>query len=225
MKRLDWDSEFFGIAIARADLDDDLEAAVDDARAQGVDCLYLFAPSAPTDLVTRAVQRGARLVDLRLELELDLAEPPEADEESRVADPAADGAVVEVLAVRLSRFSRFAADPRFPPDRIAEMYRSWARRCLAEGVVVLPAGQPLGLVGARPGAERAAVDLVYVDPQASGRGLGGTLVGAALARLGTGHAVVATSAANLPAVRLYESLGFRSARLAAVLHLWLDDVA
>jgi GNAT superfamily N-acetyltransferase len=216
---LPWDTEFFGIRIARAEAGDSLDPTAAAARDAGIECLYLTVREARPGALDAAIRAGALLTDLRLELERD-APPPEAVEGVRVAAEA-DTGEVERLAAELSAYSRFNADPRFPAGRIAEMYRLWAHRCLAEGTVVLPAEGAGGMVGTRPG-DPASVDLVYVAPGAAGGGLGRRLVEAALAEVGGARATVATSAANIPAVRLYESLGFRAARLSAVLHLWLD---
>jgi GNAT superfamily N-acetyltransferase len=63
---------------------------------------------------------------------------------------------------------------------------------------------------------------VYAEPRARGTGLGRALLTAAVAAAADRHLTVATDARNVPALRLYESLGFRSESFDAILHLWLD---
>lgn len=228
MRRLPWDSEFFGIQIGRSELpEEDLTGAVAAARAAGVECLYLFVAGAELRLVEAAARAGARLVDLRAALELDLSRrEPVAGEGVRLAE-AGDGPALEHAGEQLSRFSRFRADARFSPERLAEMYRIWVRQCLAGGWVAVPAvppGRASSFVGVRPAAGEARVELVYVAPEDSGRGLGRALIAAGLERAPGSRASVTTQAGNTAALRLYQSLGFRTRSLTAVLHLWLDEL-
>lgn len=221
MRVLEWDTQFFGVTIGRAELaEEPLAAAVEQARKAGVRCLVGTAPASRLDLVNDATAAGARLVDLRMEL---TAEEEWRGPRSgvRVAG-GADEATLKELARRLSAFSRFRADPRFPAERVAAMYDVWAERCLREGAVAI-AEDGSGFVGARPGEDRVRVDLVYVDPAASGRGVGGALVHCALEALGARRALVVTQAGNARALRLYERLGFRANAVDAMLHLWLDE--
>jgi ribosomal protein S18 acetylase RimI-like enzyme len=220
---LEWDTRFFGVRIAQADETAELDAEVAAAGDAGVELLYVRVPGADATRVEHAVRRGARLVDLRAELDR-AGEPPEAPAGTRRAS-AADLPAVERGARQLSAASRFAADPRIAAERVAEMYLIWARACLEGGVVVLPEDGAGGFVGATHANGETRLDLVWVDPSRAGRGLGRTLVDAALAAAPAPRARVVTSATNVPAMRLYESAGFRTRSVDALLHLWLDEAA
>jgi GNAT superfamily N-acetyltransferase len=221
---LAWDSDFFGVSIARADAEvPELDSVLEKARSEGIELVYLTAPAMSVHAVTAAVRRGGRVVDIRAELDVsELAPAPDA--RARIAT-VADRDGVERDAVTLSSRSRFAKDPRIPVERVREMYRIWARRCLDEGVVAVPDGQGSGLVGVIPGAEAAHVVLVFVDAGSAGRGLGRALLDSALAAAGATSARVSTQAGNVPALRLFEGAGFRVRSVEAVLHLWLDEVS
>ncbi len=222
---LPWDSEFFGLAIGRADLGGEpVGAVLEQARTARLDCVYLFAGGSELAALDAAIGAGARLVDLRNELDAELATLPESDGRSRRAGSDERGRVEEAAA-RLSAYSRFRRDPRFPAERVAEMYRHWARLCLDDGVVVVPADGGDGLVGVRVVEGVAHLELVYVGPAASGRGLGHSLVAAGLREAGVARARVVTQAGNVGALRLYQATGFRTRSLVAVLHLWLDEAA
>lgn len=222
MNRLVWDSGHFGVAIARADPGAALDGELAVARAEGIDCLYASAPAAEVQRIAGLVRAGGRLVDLRVELER--AGESEGDEGVRRATDA-DAEHVERAAASLAPYSRFSRDGRFAAERVAEMYRLWASRLLAEGVVVVPEGGKGGMVAVSTGDGEVRLDLVYVDPGASGHGLGAALVRGALAAAGASRARVATQAGNVAALRLYESLGFRAFTSEAIVHLWLDEVA
>ena len=66
-----WDSEFFEVSIATSRLaHDDLDHIRAEATSRGIDCLYLFVPDARPPAVAAAVRAGARLVDLRLRMDM-----------------------------------------------------------------------------------------------------------------------------------------------------------
>jgi ribosomal protein S18 acetylase RimI-like enzyme len=219
---LPWDTEFFGVSIASAEIAEDTVAgALEEAEARGVQCLYLVIPGAHPPSLAAAVRRGGRLVDLRVTLDL----------ETRIAPPSgvrlADGgdlAALMPLARGLSRSSRFGRDPRFPDEVVVRMYETWLERCLSEGSVVVPDGKVVGFVGVQRGrSDTVSVDLVYVDSSARGEGLAARLVRGALAGAGSGRARVATQVWNVGAQRLYQEIGFRTSSVEAILHVWLDD--
>jgi ribosomal protein S18 acetylase RimI-like enzyme len=218
---LPWDSQFFGVRIARATLSDiSLREAVEAAGRERVDCLYLVIPGAELEAVAEAVRAGAKLVDLRTELEGTVASVGETG--IRAAN-LADLPVLERMAERLAESSRFRADARFEAEAVAEMYRIWVRRCIDKGVIVVPEEEPSGFVGARGVVDGAHVELVYVAPEARGARVAQRLVAGAVHQLGTAFARVVTQAGNIAAQRLYQSLGFRTRSVEAVLHLWLRE--
>ena len=218
---LEWDSRFFGVPIARTEVQGDtVSAAVEEALDLGVQCLYVVIPNAHPASLEDAMRRGGHLVDLRLTLELDRSTPfPRGVREARDDDMA----LLVPHARSLSLSSRFRADPRFPPETVEAMYEIWLRRCMRDGVVVVPTGAVGGFVGARPEADLLLVDLVFVDAASRGEGLAARLVQAAVAGAPGHRARVATQAWNIAAQRLYHALGFRPSSLEAIVHLWLDE--
>lgn len=223
MKSLAWDTDFFGIRIGRAVLPGEpVRVALEAARVEGIECLYVVAPADRLDLVNDATAHGARLVDLRMELDAETEAWPAPRVETRLATEA-DRGLVRALARELSAASRFRADDRFPAERIEAMYEVWADACLDSGAVaVAPDGT--AFVAARADGGETRLELVYVGPDSSGRGLGGALATAVLRELGARRAHVVTQAANVPALRLYQRLGFRTRSVAATMHVWLDEV-
>jgi ribosomal protein S18 acetylase RimI-like enzyme len=220
---LDWDSEFFGVSIARSDINDEtIESVVQDAAAQHVQCLYLFLSVEQPFALADALRRGGRLVDLRVEF--DLATPVVPPDGIRLADR---NEIPMLLphARTLADASRFSADPRFAGDAVRRMYEIWLGRCFDEGIVVVPAQGFGGFVGARTSGDTSSIDLVYVDSPARGQGLAAKLVTGAVAGTGKPRSQVATQAANIAAQRLYQSIGFRTTSTKAIVHLWIDNAA
>lgn len=218
---LPWDSNFFGARIARATLDEvSLREAVAAARRDSVECLYLIIPGAALEDLSESVRAGAKLVDVRTELGGPLDSPGACGVRAATE---ADLQLLEGMAELLAESSRFRADAHFEAESVAEMYRIWVRRCMEEGVVVVPDEEVLGFVGARSFNEEAHIELVYVAPEARGAKMAHQLVAAAVEELGATRARVTTQAGNVAAQRLYQGLGFRTRSVEAVLHLWLRD--
>jgi GNAT superfamily N-acetyltransferase len=222
---LPWDTQFFGVTIGRARVAeaDALTSAIAAAQERGVECLYVVVPEAETDTLGATIHAGSILTALRLVLEHRGDPTVTQPHDIRAATPEDSAHVVEVSAA-LARFSRFAQDPHFALERIEEMYRIWVLDELRDGKVFVDARGSGGMLALSRRAEALAVDLVYVDDAARGTGLARALLDAAVATAAGGIVTVATDVRNLNAVRLYESAGFRSGSLDAILHLWLDDV-
>lgn len=220
LTQLSWDSAFFGIPVARTDIEGEgIAAAAREAAAQGIACLYLFVNGAHPLALSDALRRGGRLVDLRLELEL--SAPLTLPSGIRRAN-ADDVAGLRPLARSLAIESRFSADPRFAADAVRGMYDIWLDRCFDEGLVLVPVEHFGGFVGARVRDGTTSIELVYVDAQSRGQGVAARLVSGAVAMTGASRARVATQAWNVAAQRLYQGVGFRTTSLQAIVHLWLE---
>jgi hypothetical protein len=226
LEELPWDSEFFGVRIARADLvSHELSAIVADAAARGVDCLYLSAAGEQVREVEEAVRRGARIAEFRTSWHLDLRrlsrEPPEG---TRLAIPEDAPALVS-LAGRLAPLSRFSADPRFPARAVERMYELQMERCLRAGTVAVPTAGPAGVCAVLADGRVAYVHLIYTDRSVRHAALGSRLVVTALQAVDASRAACSTRASNLAVLRICAALGGRMRRFRVVMHLWLDELA
>lgn len=233
---LAWDSEFFGVPIARLRaprLDAAaLDAALAAARAQGVRCLWTLCDADDLRGVACAQERRFRVRDVRLELARPLT-PADARRDAggraevHVADPA-EGPALEALARAAEMPSRFFADPGFPRERCRELYAAFVRRALADPATrtTLATADATGAIVCRRDAASGTgeIELVAVAARARGGGLGHALVEAALARFageGLATATVVTQAANVAAQRLYQGAGFHTRHAGVWLHRWL----
>lgn len=95
-----------------------------------------------------------------------------------------------------------------------------------DGVVAELEGRPVGLITWRAASSDSSAEIraVAVDPGARGRGIGRALFEAAhdaLAAVGVTTAWLVTTNDNAPAIRLYESLGYR---VAEVRHGAIDEI-
>lgn len=184
--------------------------------------MYLTIDARDVATIERSIALGATLTDVRLEFAAslpDLATPPGG--RTRLAERSEEREIA-CLARELSQASRFSRDARFPRQAVSDMYALWSRRCLLEGVVVVPNEDLCGFVGARGYGHSARVELVYVAPKGRSLGHAAAMLTRAASALPATDAIVATQMGNIAAQRLYQSVGFRSHSAKAVLHHWLD---
>jgi ribosomal protein S18 acetylase RimI-like enzyme len=125
--------------------------------------------------------------------------------------------------------SRFAVDQQFDRSASLNLYDRWLHNSLADPLVtVLVAraeGKPVGFVTLKQDGAMAQFVLLGVAPQVRGRGVGGTLMRAGIARcqaMSAERAEVVTQGRNVAAVRLYERSGFTLARSSYYFHKWFE---
>jgi ribosomal protein S18 acetylase RimI-like enzyme len=131
-------------------------------------------------------------------------------------------------------YSRFHLDPKIAPETAHAIKRAWVRSYLEKTrgeqlLVALRDGKPVGflavLATTAHGEPCRVIDLIGVDQAYQGHGVGRALVGHFLAESVGRCAIlqVGTQAANIPSLRLYESLGFRVCKTAYVLHAHVGE--
>lgn len=234
VERLEWDSAFFGFPIGRATPAlrvEELKGVVEEAERCRLRCTYLLVPASDHELLNAAQRQGFLVRDVRVELERAVSGHPAALEEVRYAG-VEDLAVLQSLA--RSRFvgTRFFADPGFPSERSAELYVEWLSRALrgADGLAALMTNDASGFVvcDAKADSRTGTIGLIAVASDATGRGIGRTLVagaGALFAGASLARATVVTQAHNVAALRLYDSQGYRIVKVDYWLHRWLTGGA
>lgn len=192
-------------------------------------------PTGDVVAVTNAIRAGFSVVDVNVTFDWMAGANINAEIEGNrdraatiEASNANDAAAIEEIAARCFTFSRFHLDPAIGRARANEIKRQWARNaCSGRASVVYVSrhqhdvtGFLAVLVNEAAGKTDAIVDLVGVDAAHQGHG-----AGRALSRMfieqwrdRADRLRVGTQISNVPALRLYESLGFRVAETAYVLH-------
>lgn len=144
-----------------------------------------------------------------------------------------DEADIVAVAGRCFVYSRFHVDRRIGAERADKVKREWVRNsCRGRAAIVYlarRAGEAAGFLAvmkreSETGSE-AIIDLIGVDAEHQGQGVGRSL-SLRFIREWRGRAdrlLVGTQASNIPALRLYETLGFRTAETAYALHAHLVD--
>ncbi len=232
-RTLEWDSNFFGISIARCDpaSPSDVDEAMSKAREQGVKCVYLLVDGDDTATLHHVMKEPlATQVDMRLTMrhvqKQAFARAESAPVELATPD---DLEWLAPLAREAHVQSRFFADWRFPVERAEALYETWIERSIegwaARVFTARRDGEALGYVTAHLDEEKVgSIGLVAMSASARGQGLGSRLLGQALRWFEAQDAArieVVTQGRNIAAQRLYQAHGFRSVKAELWYHVWL----
>jgi dTDP-4-amino-4,6-dideoxy-D-galactose acyltransferase len=141
---------------------------------------------------------------------------------------AGDAAAIEKIAGQCFVFSRFHLDHAIGLDRANEVKRRWARNaCRGRASAVYVARQHDDVTGflavlesESDGRKDAIIDLVGVHKRGQGQGAGRALSRTFVDqwRGRADRLRVGTQISNIPAMRLYESIGFRVTETSYILH-------
>ncbi len=210
----------------------DLQAQMLDHGGERAAFFSTKIPTREVAAVTNAVRAGFRVVDVNVTVdwagEREVVATDHASGATVDTAGAEDAAAIEDIAARCFRYTRFHLDPEIGLDRANEIKRQWARNaCRGRASTVYVSRQNRNVTGflavleARSGTHTdAIIDLVGVDAKSQGQGAGRAL-SAMFVDQWRGRADrlrVGTQVSNVPAMRLYESMGFRVAETAYVLH-------
>jgi ribosomal protein S18 acetylase RimI-like enzyme len=129
------------------------------------------------------------------------------------------------LAESTFRFSRFHLDPGFSKTIANKIKAEWARNFFRglRGKYLLLAERNQLVVGfvllLNPTPDEFVIDLIGVDSEHQGRGIGRSLVSSLWTHFSNCRKItVGTQVANINSVRLYEKLGFRLVHSEYVFH-------
>ncbi len=231
VERLTWDSEFFGLNVARL-----LGRHLNHALAQKafrwcydqkIECLYFLADATDPETEHAAEDAGFRFVDLRCTYNCQLpigAVPPNGVR--LVCND--DLPALERLAAKSHRDTRFYRDRNFDPCAVDKLYARWIRRSTegwADAVFVTgEPGEPSGYITCHLDTpDDGSIGLIAVDSAWRSHGLGRQLVSASLAHFsdrGVSRVKVVTQAKNLRAQQMYQRSGFILSQVEAWYHLW-----
>jgi GNAT superfamily N-acetyltransferase len=242
IENLAWDTEFFSVSIGRIKnsfLDDETVAAVlDEARRDGLRCLYFEAE--PNDLTTvlTVEKNGFHLVDVRVVLQYSFDNLPAPSLKYPIPSELviteaveSDLPRLEEIAVGVGEFSRYTFDSNFGLEDNERLYRMWIRNSfhgLADIVFVArwggEGGDVVGLITCLAREGIGYIDLAGVHHEYRRKRIGTCLVQSALDWGGNqdiGEMQVLTQARNVPAQRLYQRMGFLTKSMTLFFHKWL----
>jgi len=235
-RNLEWDSEQFGIPAARLDLIEAsgsyaearaekqklIASVLDQCSKAGIRHLSARVDTGDLTTIHALEDAGFQLIDgiqtFLLPLDGYRASEPSG---TRLFEPRDLPEVLEIGRTAFV-FDRFHADPALSPAVADRVNETWTRNCclgIAANTVVVAEEEErvASYVTCRTDqqARRGTIILVATAQWARGRGAARRASGAALhwfAGQGMESVEVGTQFRNIPAARLYESLGFRLTR-------------
>jgi ribosomal protein S18 acetylase RimI-like enzyme len=234
---LPWDSENFGLVVARlpeALADAALRTALHEARVAGVELVYWAAthrrPVSPQlladfagHLVDRKVTFARRLDDagtFTVPAGVQLTEAPRGPASVRLME----------LARASGHTSRYYVDPRFPRDRCRLLYETWiersTRREIADQVLAVTTegdSEPAGMITLSLRDAAGGIGLIAVLPEHRGKGFASVLMRAGhhwLCTHGTSRVTVVTQLDNAAACRLYRRFDYTIETVHDFYHFW-----
>lgn len=235
-RALEWDTEQFGMAAARLDLLESsgpyaearagkqklLSSVMDQCREAGIRHLSARVDTGDFTTIHVLEEAGFELIDgiqtFLLSLNGNHASAPPG---TRLFEPKDLPEILEIGRTAFV-FDRFHADPALSPFVADQVNETWTRNCClgiaADAVVVAEEEDRVAsyvTCQAHREAKRGIIILVATAEWARGRGAARRASSAALhwfASQGLGAVEVGTQFRNIPAARLYESLGFRLTR-------------
>lgn len=228
---LPWDTDFFGVPIARVDLvgaDAERLRRIDaEARAEGVACLY--GTLEPVDEATSYLAQsfGHRLVEVGITYERPPGPLPAPPSASRVRPGTPDDVPGLEPAIRtMAAWSRFATDPHFGAEAALRMHRAWVDRAARDGDerALYVAYDDAGLTGLGTFTRSPVPHIDIVGVTRPGTGAADALMAAMVEWAGECHTEAGAAAArNIAVLRWLDRNGFRACRTRYTFHCWLDE--
>lgn len=231
---LDWDTDFFGLKVARITEptleEQELSEIISDLKAKGVNLVYWSSSREIEEVILK--QYDGILADKKITFTIDLeslnykkhisTDIVEAFKQSmRISD-------IQNLAFQSGEHSRFVVDNKIPREKFLGLYSTWIRRSLnkeiSEEVFVIRDGKRVvGMVTLGNKNGRGDIGLLAVDRNYRGKQYGQKLVHASqLWFINSGYqfSQVVTQGANIPACNLYKKCGYSVEAVEYFYHFW-----
>jgi len=223
-----WDSDFFGLRIAKAVVasEEDITflACQEGTLRNHFDLIYIFSEPGLEMPFEKAL-----LVDRKAVFSL--TAPRHFDVDPAITgwdSPVASDALIS-LALVSGKFSRFKLDKSFPVGSYEKLYTRWIEQSVNKSMATdvfcyMMDGTPRGLVTLDLHDGEGVIGLVGVDEDYQHRGIGSALVRHVISYVHgqQGERLsVATQMDNKPACRLYSGCGFSLESVTKIWHWWL----
>lgn len=224
VKKIDWDSTFFGYAIGKIDLSKDNVFSELDIEQSKFDLIYVFS-----DQIIPTLQD--KLVDQKVTFELLLENSNEINKINIYPFNSVKYSKkqLEQLVIESGVFSRFKLDLNFKNNEFEKLYLEWLKQSVngnyALELFVAKNKETLsGFITIQKVSEEiATIGLIAVNKSCRGEGIAKELIIKAINYCKENKFTtleVATQKENIPAMNLYNKLGFREKKIKYIYHIW-----
>ena len=231
VKRQDWDSDFFGLRIGRADIVSEEESVMLASQVKSLkenfDLIYVFVRHG-----LPFYGHNAKLVDEKTVYVLPHLHCVGLEEEENVIVwGCTKGMTDDLLHLALvsGRYSRFKLDDRFPSGSYERVYSRWMEQSVNQSLAsevfcYMVEDIPRGLVTLDRKDGVGTIGLVAIHEDFQHRGICSAMmqhVKAYSTKKQVDKLTVVTQLENIPACKLYEKSGFDVESVTDVWHWWL----
>jgi len=221
-EKLEWDSQFFGLNIARASVDDEM-VSKSDFDFSGTDLIYLFSKTKQMTLENEGVLLADEKVTYAKKIngnEINVYQNS-VSYSSDVTD--------SLLSIGIASgwTSRFNLDTRLQP-KFKELYKLWVinsiNRTIADEVLLVKElNEFVGMVTLKKNNNIGKIGIIAVEEKSRGKNIGKKLLKDAeiwYTNNNISEAEVVTQKLNTGACHFYESNGYVVKSIEYVYHLW-----
>jgi dTDP-4-amino-4,6-dideoxy-D-galactose acyltransferase len=225
---LDWDTNFFGIRIAKIEAEaydnKAIESSVRSAFSDEIEFIYLIIP----DIFDKKEIFQHNLIDQKVIFTKELPSHSEQDIAIIEYHENTVGPKLYEIALESGKYSRFRLDPALPYGSYERLYRIWIEKSVSREIadkvlVYKEKDEILGMITVKLKETLGEIGLLAADYKVQGKGIGSKLISAAETyALSNGRNVmeVATQLRNKAACAFYEKNGYSIDRIFNYYHIW-----
>ncbi|WP_020527308.1 GNAT family N-acetyltransferase [Flexithrix dorotheae] len=230
---LKWDTRFFGFPVARIQdgllIEEKLASVLENLSHQQIKLVYCATKSGIDQQCLIKSPYSGILVDWKITYKKSIEFVNEHDDHIQSFKHETDDEhILMQLAREAGRFSRFNKDPNIDKKVFQKLYSLWMQNSLnREGetqvLVYKTNNEIVGMVTLKIVGGVGVIDLIAVDTNFRGKGIGKKLLRAAETFFyrKTNQLKVVTQGENKKACSFYESFGFEVEEQVNFYHLWL----
>jgi len=232
LKNLEWDTQYFGVASARLELESEI-SRTDVDEITGLARQYEFITirnrgnnshnniligTHTNAFLTDCNVYYRRAADIERQIDSCISIKDELDYNDEI---------MQLAGISFSN-SRFFKDPFISKKKAGRVYSEWINNAFSKKgryfILYQETGMPVGFLLCSVSSEsELSCELIAVNPKFKKRGIGRKLLDAFHAlslELKTQMIMIPTQADNLPATRLYSSDGFLPGEFHTIYHWW-----
>lgn len=229
-KKLEWDSQFFHMNIAKIETDllsINVDEELKDLQVKNLDLVYIEIPFSKE---YKAPHSLGKLVDVKCVYEIFVDTPDYYIQDEHISICKDYSEELYSLALQAGHKSRYKTDPLFEKGEFERFYKTWVINSLNGEIadcvfVYLENGIIKGFITLKIKDDCGSIGLFAVDSSIRGKGIGHRLMDAAVNfTLSKGKNIirVVTQQDNFGACRFYEKYGFKRMSTNSVFHKWIN---
>lgn len=231
-KKLDWDTDYFGVSSARVDLHGKISI---NAKSDILDFCknYKFITIFNKNNINEnnlwiCTKTNAFLTDMNIQFFKKIVDKPNClNQETYVVSNLSRNKQIINIAKDAFNYSRFFNDKKLPLEQRTKIYLHWTE-CAFENdnkyfAISKVDGIIAGYILFSIKEDSSVIELIAVDEKYQGRRVGKSLIHrmeSFVISRGITNITVGTQVNNISAMRFYSSMGFKYISCSSMYHLW-----